>query len=482
MANFLTMIETASGWQFVVPGGANPSGANPSGADSFETITLDSTAPESLAEQASTLIDSKGGKVFLAIRSDQAMAANLPIASGKLRGDREALTFLLEEQLPVGAEQIVADFVTSENHALGIAVETQAYRPLILALEQAGLQVQAIAPAATILAQEICKSTSDEDDFVLLDGTDGWELFQLQGGAPTHWWFQSSSMAEAPFQTELLTASALAGRPLRLRTFADADIEIPGLEVVKADTAASRQTTFEARIHDGLRHVADGSEKLWFDLHRGQLAIGDPLRELRGPMRMLAIAILCLMFAAGAAAYLRANRLEAQMQQLQQSQRALFAEALPSQKVAHGGILSRLKSHVKSMRGARDRTQDIELAPSAVLVMQRLLNALQEADEFEVRETAIENGQIDVDLAVPTFSDVNGIIESLQSHGFRMSPPSSSQEGDLVLSRLLGNVPDDLLGDPATAAPQEQGSSSNGSASRSPAPLRESMRTDEVRR
>lgn len=476
MVNFLTMIETEKGWKFVAPAVASDGGK-------AEFVTLDSTDPDLLADQAIRLVDSKRGKVFLAIRSDQAMAANLSIESGKVRCDHETLTFLLEEQLPLGAEQVVADFMTADDHALGIAVETQRYRPLVLALEQAGLHVQGIAPAATILLQGMCKSFSDEDDFVLFADADGMELFQIKDRVPTNWWFHSSKLSSTPFHTELLTATTLAQRPLQLRTFVDTDFHIPGLTLAKVDSTNSDQTTFESRICAGLQPIADGSTKLWFDLHRGQLAIGDPLRDLRSPMRMLAIASLCLMFAIGAAGFLRANRMEVQMQQLQQTQRSLFAKALPDQNVSHGGILSRLKSHVKSMRGARDRTQNIQLAPSAVLVMQRLLTALQDVDEFEVRQAAIENGQIDVDLAVTSFADVNAIISSLQQHGFRMSPPSSNQQGDLVLSRLLGDAPNDLYEQPASAVSDEYGQPATDSNVRPPEPLRESTQSSsEARR
>src|SRR5690606_37049240 len=71
-----------------------------------------------------------GQGVILAPPSRQTLAAPIQVGDLPRRGRDKAMLFRLEEQLPLAAEDIVADFISTDRAALGLAVRRDWLEPL----------------------------------------------------------------------------------------------------------------------------------------------------------------------------------------------------------------------------------------------------------------------------------------------------------------------------------------------------------------
>ena len=135
------------------------------------------TPPDSSANAVAPLLAEalrqkgyQGSAVALAIPSTWCMAAKVSLADLP-RHDTQALLYRLEEQLPLPAESLVADFVLSVDNALGVCARVEEIRPWVLALEPLGIAVQSIAPAAFLAAQTFAGAS--EETLVLLLAEEG---------------------------------------------------------------------------------------------------------------------------------------------------------------------------------------------------------------------------------------------------------------------------------------------------------------------
>src|SRR4051812_19728408 len=112
-------------------------------------------APKSIAAAVAAKLRGRGYQgegVLLALPSAWCLAAQVSLADLP-RHDRSAMAFRLEEKLPLAAENFTADFVTAGDRALGVCVANDKVKPLVEALENAGVVVQSVAPAAMLALQ-----------------------------------------------------------------------------------------------------------------------------------------------------------------------------------------------------------------------------------------------------------------------------------------------------------------------------------------
>ncbi|MCC6680512.1 MAG: hypothetical protein IT445_06375 [Phycisphaeraceae bacterium] len=135
------------------------------------------------AEEAGAVLK----ELVLAIPSDACLAATIS-TEGLHRGQRRSgMLYRLEEYLPKDAEQLTADFIAHETHALGVAVETSRMLPLLEALDNEAIRVCALVPTAILVAQTAIRDKGIADGTLLLLVEDGFDWFVVEGGQPLRW-------------------------------------------------------------------------------------------------------------------------------------------------------------------------------------------------------------------------------------------------------------------------------------------------------
>src|SRR5688500_17692659 len=95
-----------------------------------------------------------GGGVMLALPSAWCLCAAIRLDDLPARNNRQAMTYRLEEKLPLSAEDVVADFLPIAGAAaLGVCVDKRTLAPLVQALESRGVAVEAVCPASLLAFQ-----------------------------------------------------------------------------------------------------------------------------------------------------------------------------------------------------------------------------------------------------------------------------------------------------------------------------------------
>ena len=379
-------------------------------------------------------------RVMLAIRSEHVLPVSFELRSKREARDPDMLLYRMEQFLPFGAEDTVADFVVRDTHCFGVGASQPDYLPIISGLENAGLRIPLVVPSALVCAQQVYP-LCDGADFVLWTSQEGEDLIQFASGCPTNWWFrrQAGNSGFDEFAIVLASAAIESRRQLHGAHFGDPSRRPPQpFEEVQWQHVLDEDET-EELVSTSARRLISGRAQPWVNLRNG-FRVGDPLRDIQTPLRLLVASLIVFLIAVGAAFQVRARRLEARMMESNQRQRELFTQAFPNSRPPSGGIVSRLRSEVRLMKGARERTGEVDLPPSAALVLQEVLQGLPDSSTLEVRELMVASGHIDLDITVGTFSEVNELVRSLQAKGFAMSPPSSSQLDEVTVSaRLLGD-------------------------------------------
>src|SRR5690606_24179347 len=130
----------------------------------------------------------KHAHVVLSIPSRHCLSAWIDI-QGLPRRDREqTLIYRLEAELPIAAEDIVADFVESQGGALGVALPFQVITPWIAGLEAAGMQIDHLVPHAMLLLSGLpAKLIPQEPVNMLLVQHHDLDLIQLAKHGPVSW-------------------------------------------------------------------------------------------------------------------------------------------------------------------------------------------------------------------------------------------------------------------------------------------------------
>src|SRR4051794_39396583 len=127
----------------------------------------------------------RAGPLVLALPSSWCLAATID-ASGLPPQDRKAAVYRLEDVLPLAAEDVAADVVTSHDarRALGVCVRIDRLRHLLDALDAANVNVQTITPTAMLAAQAVPATTPT----IVLIGDRGLvDAVAVENGKPIAW-------------------------------------------------------------------------------------------------------------------------------------------------------------------------------------------------------------------------------------------------------------------------------------------------------
>lgn len=424
------VIERADGWMIVV-------------GSQTEQLPLDAP-PHEMVTSVELMIKLAGLKsvnCVLAPASTSCFFQRLHAGEAIDVRDRAALTYELEDHLPIDAESMVADFVVlptwpgeqSEHDKMvsAVAIEFDRWHVIAEAFESAGIPVRSVVPAAILAARSICRDLNLTDfvEVVLIELGHA-ELIKVQSDSVLDW-----KHCKLDRDT--------------LRRHRQLDDVVPDRVVVVGADEAIRPMLEE--IYGEIEFTEDGVEPLvvrgaklllanashrWFDLRRDQLSPSDPLRPIRSELRLVAAAVTICLLALVVGPWWRTQRIETEMASVRSQQQALFKKAFPDVRVP-AALLRRVRSEHTRVMGSRGTSTDIELPQSAPEVLRGLLSALGADIRFRVTSIDIRNGQIDLDLQVRSPVDAGAIASSLADAGFEVKPPVITQQDAKTFDALL---------------------------------------------
>ena len=113
------------------------------------------------------------------------------------------------------------------------------------------------------------------------------------------------------------------------------------------------------------------------------------------------------------------SRIETEIASVQAKQADLFREAFPDMKVP-GAVLRTVRSEHTRVASWRGQNVDIEISPSATMILREILNALPVDVRFKVQDIDIVDGVVDLTLLVKISGDASIIANAIGARGFEV--------------------------------------------------------------
>ncbi|MBE3068813.1 MAG: hypothetical protein IMZ66_01115, partial [Planctomycetes bacterium] len=411
-------------------------------------------AATSAAETLATL-GYRGEGLVLGLPSAQVYSAEVASDGLPRKDRRQALTYRLEEHLPLDAESLTADFLPPVGgRTFGVAVETAPAGDLIERLARAGIEVEAVCPTALLALWQLVDHLDGAAGFCLMGQAGGVDVFRIRDGRPVSWHTVEADPGEAAqaVQVDLLAQPPEDGAGGQLVA---ADLGPEFLEAVAGRTGLVCRHVDEASAvalaAQAAPAVLEGRGAGWVNLRRGDLAPGDRLGRLRRPLQAAAALVLVLLAVVTGGAWWRAGRYEAQAAGHIEEQRAVFLRLYPNQRVP-GSVRRHLASEATRLAALAGTDQAVPDRPAALDTARRVVSGLPADLRARLVMLRIEPAEVYLEGQARSHADAEAVARGIAAQGLAMEPPRTE-------SLAKGGVAFTLAGRPAAPPAPKTGSS-----------------------
>ncbi len=385
--------------------------------------------------------------VALALSSSRCLCATFSTGELQRKGRRRAMGFMLEENLPVSIEEVVADYLdTDRDEALGVCSEVDKLREIVEALEKASIPVRHICPTALLSAAYAARMHPDVGGVLLCSVCDEGENAQsqydwvrLDKQKPTCWrWLADDAeamreqMASYKNADESPAPVALIGFDHPHGEFARA---CDGLECRRLEDV----NYYQAAVYYGA-NLLEESQSPWIDLRRGPLAPSNQYQVYRRPIGALVASVVVLLVSVCGVMQWRGRQYANLRKQYLAQQVTVFKEALRDQRVPPADIKRRMLSERRKL--ARLSGEDMENAgkealksTSALVHLKDVLENLPANLRYRILEMNIKPDLIRLEGQARSHADADDIAAALREAGiYQVEPPETRALGERGVS------------------------------------------------
>jgi hypothetical protein len=399
-------------------------------------------APETTAAALRQALDDlgyRGQGLVLALPAPWCLSASIDAGQLPRRGRETALLYRLEEQLPLAAESLVADFIASDaGKRLGVCVPIGRVKPWAETLEAHGVRIDWICPLSLLIAQE---GSTNPNASCIVGESSGVSWVELRDGSARNWAFVPAETTCVRMEIahrrvaeqhgeKIEPAYTLVNVPEPLTHALGNDIK--GNITVLPESAPVIATRIASKI-------ADGSIRPWINLRRGSLASPNPIRGAPGPLRLAAASFILFTIALAVALHIRAYRYRQQAQRQGTAEIAALHEVLPNASLGVGP-LRRLQSELRRLRGLAGDASAVTPHESTLQVFSSILNALPRGLRYRVLELRLGDDLLYLEGQVRTHGDADLIAQDLQKGSSLAidAPNTQQQDGGAIAFTLTG--------------------------------------------
>ncbi len=390
----------------------------------------------------------QGEGICLGLPSQMVLAAQIDCGDLPRTRRSEAMLYRLEEQLPLEAEGLTAQFLPAQAaRTLGLAVRTQQVGAILDRLSGAGIEVAAICPTALLALWETTKGDNDRCDYAIVTGPDGVDVFRMcQSNVPLTWY---SSPPEATELTRCIQADLL------ISPIDSEKITATLIGQLDGDTVAAvvRQTDLEVRPsgeESVLMSAAQAAQALlagrpagWVDFRTGDLSAANPWGHMAGLLRSAVVLGLSLLVVLTGMFFWRASRYASAAEQFEQGQVGQFRRLYPNRQVPIS-VSSRLVSELARLTAISGAAGELPQRPSALDSLRSIAAGLPDL-RFRIVQLRIGPDHVLIEGQCRTHSDAEAVARALGRAGLSMDPPRTE-------SLVGGGVAFTLAGTPAGPA------------------------------
>lgn len=393
----------------------------------------------------------KGEDVILALGSERCLAASLDASGLPRKGLRSALTYRMEEHLPIAAEDVTADFIIRGDSALGVCVVTKNIIGIVEALERTKINISAIMPGLMLGLSEIESELEDSTAAVIWEEQGRVSIVSLEGRKPANWTL-------LPLDPEALT------RQLRVLAMQREDspsvwisASAPVFDAVSSVEGVTLLARRDLALDDaailGAHRLQAGEAEPMIDLRRDALGMKDPLRPVRQPLEATMAAAVVLMVVVSLVMLYRASAYQRVEEERIEAQAQLYQETFPGRNLPAGSIRTLLQSEYN--RATRS-TSDGSAVPtsSALAVMRQVLDAMPEESSIKLERMEFEDDSFSFEGSADSFVSPEEVASAIKrATGMQVEQPNSrrTETGEWTFS-LRGETTQDRRKGAASAS------------------------------
>lgn len=443
--HFFLALESGGWWAARVDGVAvevrqveGPTAPSPAEPDVYQLLAA------ALAE-----LGYQGESVCLGLPSYIVHAARIDCTGLPRRNRYAPMLYRLEEELPVDAESLTADFLPpSSGKSLGLAVRTAVVRALLADLTAVGVEVLTVSATSLLALQDWCRRQSAQPDFVMVGGTEHVDLFRLQDGRPASWDVVAGPAAELvrAMNVDLLShpqegdqedspSVALLG-PFDSDVVGALEAEFP-----EADVIRDEGSVFEAAARAAARALTDETPA-WADFRRGELAPPGLWRRSASLVGSAVVLGLLLLTVLPGLLYWRSMRYADLTWQCRQKEALEYRRLFPNRPLPPAGaVKSRLASDLARLAGVSGAGFQIPERANALETLRRVVANLPAPVRLQVTELRIGPDDVVIEGQTRDHADAQIIARSLSRGALVLDPPRTERlaRGGVAFT-LMGKV------------------------------------------
>jgi hypothetical protein len=219
--------------------------------------------------------------------------------------------------------------------------------------------------------------------------------------------------------------------------------------VIHSSATGFSDSMQESAVREGVAILAGRADSP-IELRRDGLAPESRNRALRGAVRGVQAAFLCLLIACGVTLYRLGETFDRQRLEAGDRQREIFQRLFPDLP-APVGVKGRLESEYAQLRGLRGEHLDVSDQIPATRLIERLLRSLPSELRYRILEIRVEQGRLYLVGQVRTHADADRIADELRKVQLTVEAPSTHrlpQEGVefRISAQLVTEVPENAGG------------------------------------
>lgn len=418
-------------------------------AEPLGQVAWDDRTPLATIDELVALLNEHGyaGEgVTLAVPSEQCLCAVIETGPLPRRQMRQTLLYRMEEKLPVASEQVVADFIADDDHALGVCMQTDVWDPFIRAFKSAGVAVDLISPTALLALQDRADGRHASDCDVLVWAEENLlDFFVLDPTGRPQRWHALPDDGQA-LELQLRMATAQRSSPLRVavrapdpKTLVRQIQAVPQTQMIGSETASRASSAVRAALA-----IQSGKRPAWINLCRQSLAAASPVGQLRLPLQLAAAAVLVLWICLIGGMLWRASHYQQLVETEQAEQVRIYQQVFPDTKAPTGqSVKLRLSSERTRLAGMRRSDSSSQAMPSSVLpLLHRMLAASPKQLRYHIMELQLDETSLYIDGRVPNHSGADALATALkQGLGWQIQPPRTEMLPDASVGFTLRGSP-----------------------------------------
>lgn len=373
-----------------------------------------------------------GASICLGLPSEMVFSAEIECPTKIPRRQKHnTMLYRLEEQLPLNAEDLTADFLPPiGGRALGLSIETRKIAGLIDALCEAGFEVSAVCPTSLLSLWSAVHEGKVQADYILLQTFfgPGIDVFRMTGSQPVRWYSSCEDTAAVvgciqadllanPVETESPEGIAMGGID---DSTISAITEATGIRL----TANGEQSPLQLASQAAGNLIA-GQAAGWVDFRRDALAPKSSWGRLARPMQTAAV-MGCILLVVLAGTFLwRGMQYDSISENYSRQQISEYQKLYKHGRVPTS-IVSRLQSEAKRLAG-KSGLQGVPTQVNALETLKQITGNLPANIRLRIVSMRMDDNGFLIQGQTRTHSDAELIVRAINNGGLSAQPPKSEQ-------------------------------------------------------